>query len=119
MVSFHQGSCDDQPLFSETGADQREESTHETHQGGGAGFEKAKEHRWNDIPSGSLAIEHGDIVTMVDLPMKGDGFQSFLYVYQILKNDMGFILIHNMGINHSQLPQSLDGFGGRAHRIGM
>ena len=49
MVSFHQGSCDDQPLFSETGADQREESTHETHQGGGAGFEKAKEHRWNDM----------------------------------------------------------------------
>ena len=82
-------------------------------------IEKAKEQRWNDIPSGNLAIEHGDIVTMVDLPMKGDGFQSFLYVYQILKNDMGFILIHNMGINHSQLPQSLDGFGGRAHRIGM
>ena len=42
MVSFHQGSCDDQPLFSETGADQREESTHETHQGGGAGLKKRK-----------------------------------------------------------------------------
>lgn len=56
MVSFHQGSSDLQEPINAKNRPMRPIKVEAPWF-----FSKAKEERWNDIPSGNLAIEHGDI----------------------------------------------------------